>query len=192
MNVKIDLYLIISLIILTFFRQIDVFLSFYIFAVLHELAHITIALILRVKVLELSFLPFGVNAKFDFGKSRLKEVIIATVGPIFSLYLYFITEKFKVQNLFIFITNMLPIYPLDGGRIVKNIIIFLFGSKIGTVIYNNLLKIFIIILIIINLILIVFLKNYKFIFVSIYIIQLAGDEIKNDKIKEKIREILNV
>ena len=77
MNIKIDLYLIISFLILTFFRQIDVFLSFYIFVILHELAHILVAFILKIKVLEISFLPFGVNAKFDFGKSKLKEIVVA-------------------------------------------------------------------------------------------------------------------
>ena len=124
MNIKIDLYLIISFIILTFFRQIDVFLSFYIFVILHELAHILVAFILKIKVLEISFLPFGVNAKFDFDKSKLKEIVVASAGPIFSLCMYFIFEEFKVQNLFIFLTNMIPIYQLDGGRILKNIIIF--------------------------------------------------------------------
>ena len=191
MNIKIDLYLIISFLILTFFRQIDVFLSFYIFVILHELAHILVAFILKIKVLEISFLPFGVNAKFDFGKSKLKEIIVASAGPIFSLCMYFMGEKFKIQNLFIFLTNMIPIYPLDGGRILKNVIIFFIGDKLGTIIYNNLLKMFIILLIILNLVLIVFLRNYNFIFVSIYVIQLAGDEIKKDKIKEKVWKILN-
>lgn len=191
MNIKIDLYLIISFLILTFFRQIDVFLSFYIFVILHELAHILVAFILKIKVLEISFLPFGVNAKFDFGKSKLKEIIVASAGPIFSLCMYFMVEKFKIQNLFIFLTNMIPIYPLDGGRILKNVIIFFIGDKQGGMLYNHLLKIFIILLIIVNLVLIVFLKNYQFIFVSIYVIQLAGDEIKKDKIKEKVWKILN-
>ena len=78
MNVKIDIYLIISLNILTIFKQVDSFLILYIFITLHELIHILTAILLRVKVIEVSFLPFGVNAKFDFKNNKIKEIIVAS------------------------------------------------------------------------------------------------------------------
>lgn len=189
MSIKIDLYLIISIAILIFFKQIDTFLSLYIFIFFHEMAHVLIALLLKIKVLEISFLPFGANAKFDFGNHRIKEIIIAIAGPIYSLCTAYFVEDFRIQNLFIFTTNMIPIFPLDGGRILKNIIILIFGEYTGTKIYDNIITFLIILLIILNIIIIVFLKNYNFIFVSLYIFQIAEEEIKKDKLKNKIRSI---
>ena len=43
-----------------------------------------------------------------------------------------------------------------------------------------------------NIILIVFQKNYRFIFVSLYIFQIVGDEIKKDRIRVQIKELLNI
>ena len=45
---------------------------------------------------------------------------------------------------------------------------------------------------ILNIVLIVFLKNYNFIFFSMYILQMACEEIKKDKVKEDIIKMLNV
>ena len=117
MNIKIDLYLIITLAILAIVRQVEAFLIFYLFIVLHELIHIVTALVLKIKINEITFLPFGVYAKFDFNNHRIKEILVAMAGPLFSLGIALTIEKFMYQNIFIFITNMLPIYPLDGGRI---------------------------------------------------------------------------
>ena len=192
MNIKVDIYLIISTIILFLFKELESFLSFYIFVILHEFAHILVAKLLKVKIIDLSFLAFGVNAKFDFKSQKLKESIIAIAGPFLSLILVYFYPKYRIQNLFIFITNMIPIYPLDGGRIFKNIIMRIFGNIKGRKIYNSLLKIFIILLMIVNVILIVFLKNYNFIFFTFYIFQMAGDEIKKDKLRAQLSSILNI
>ena len=190
MNVKIDIYLIISLIILFFLKQLDIFLLFYLFVFLHEVAHIIVALILKIKLIDIIFLPFGVNAKFDFEENHVKEIIIALAGPIFSLVSSIYIPKYRIQNLFIFISNIIPIYPLDGGRILKNLMTMLFGECKGTNIYNFLLRVLIIVLLIINIISIIFLKNFKFIFFSMYIIQMAGEEVKKDKLKLEIKKIL--
>lgn len=192
MNVKIDIYLIISLIILTIFKQVDSFLILYIFITLHELIHILTAILLRVKVIEVSFLPFGVNAKFDFKNNKIKEIIVASAGPIFSLIISMCINRYKTENLFIFITNILPIYPLDGGRILKNIMKLKLGSNKGIGVYNSVLKSVVILLVIINIILVIYLKNYNFLFVSLYIFQIAGEEIKKDKIRTQIVRALNI
>lgn len=189
MSIKIDLYLIISMAVLIFFKQIEPFLTLYIFIIFHEIAHILVAILLKIKVLEINFLPFGANAKFDFSNHFIKEIIVASSGPIFSLGMAYLLKDFRIHNLFILITNMLPIYPLDGGRISKNIMILFLGEKRGVKFYNNLLTFLIIVLIIINIIFVVFFKNYRFIFVCLYIIQIAEEEIKKDKFKSRIKNI---
>ena len=192
MSIKIDIYLIFSIIILFFFRQAEAFLIFYFFVLLHELAHILVANLLKIKIIDISLLPFGVNAKFDFCDNKIKEIIIASAGPVFSLIIACILKEYFIQNFFIFVVNMIPIYPLDGGRILKNIILLVFKNSMGRLIYRIILKIAIIILVTLNIVLVVFFKMYNFIFVCLYIIQLASDEIKKDDYKEQISSLLNL
>jgi len=192
MNIKVDIYLILSILILCFFHQAQPFLIFYFLVILHELAHILMAISLKIKLEEISFLPFGVNAKFEFEGQRKKEIVIALAGPIFSLGMAFLFPQYKIQNLFIAIINLLPIYPLDGGRILKNGMILKWGITRASNIYQQIVRTFIILLMIINIVLLVFQKNYRFLFVSFYIIQLAGEEIKKDKIRIQMKELLNL
>lgn len=192
MNVKIDIYLIISIVILLLFKQIEGFLIFYFFIILHEISHILVALCLKIKPLEVNFLPFGVNAKFDFLNYRRKEIIVALAGPIFSSLVAYYFPQYRVQNLFIAIMNMMPIYPLDGGRVLKNSMILKYGIISASKKYLKVVRIFCILLMIFNIILIVFQKNYRFLFVSFYIFQIVGDEIKKDKIRLRIKELLNI
>ena len=102
MGIKIDIYLVFSIIVLFFFRQAESFLVFYWFVLLHEGAHIFVAKLLRVKIVDVSLLPFGVNARFDFFNNKIKEIIIASAGPIFSFIAANIFNEYFVQNIFIF------------------------------------------------------------------------------------------
>lgn len=192
MNIKIDLYLVISIIILFFFHQSVPFLTFYVFVILHELAHMCMAGFLKIPVKELNFLPFGVNAKFDFGKQQGKEIIVALIGPLFSLLLAYYFPRYRMQNSFICIMNLIPIYPLDGGRILKNILIMILGMNMALKVYHTILRIIIILFIMINIIFFIYLKRYQFLFVTLYIFQMAGEEMKKDKIRMKLKEILNL
>jgi len=192
MSIKLDIYLVFSIIILFFFRQAESFLIFYLFVLLHEIAHILVAKLLKVKVVDVSLLPFGVNARFDYCDNKIKEIIIASAGPILSLVMSETLNEYFIQNIFIFIVNMIPIYPLDGGRIFKNLLLVILGNRRGGTIYRVILKVAIIVLVIVNIIFIVFFRFYNFIFVSLYIIQLANEEIKKDNLKNEISSLLNL
>lgn len=96
------------------------------------MGHAYIAKKLGYKLKNISFLPFGaeLNIKQKFFKNH--EILIAIAGPIVNILLmmigwalcwlfplsYFYLNDFIFANLVIFIFNMLPIYPLDGGRIL--------------------------------------------------------------------------
>lgn len=192
MSIKVDLYLIFSVFILIFFRQAEIFLTFYIFAVFHEFAHVLIALLLKIHLEEISFLPVGVNAKFNFNNHKIKEIIVASAGPLFSLVIAYIMPQYKLPNIFIFLTNIVPIYPLDGGRILKNTILLKLGTESGIKRYQSLLRIFVILLLIFNIIQIIYLKNYSILFSSLYILQMVNEEIKKDKVRSAMKSLFNI
>lgn len=192
MNITIDFYWILSILFLIFTKQGETYFIFYFFIFLHELAHILMAVLLKVKVEEISFLPVGVNAKFDFKKKKGKEIVVAMAGPVFSLLLAFFFPKYKVENCWIAILNLLPIAPLDGGRILKNTLWLVFGMEKGMERYQAFLRGFLILFVIFSVIQIVFLRNYFMIFSMLYLFQMVKEELKKDRIRRMVKALLNL
>ena len=115
----------------------------YSFAVLlHETAHYIVANRLFYRCKEIQLGIFGAVLYGDFqdvnGADRIK---IALAGPLCNLALclvclalwwiapetYYYTESFFVANLTMACVNMLPCYPLDGGRVLTG----LFEKRLG-------------------------------------------------------------
>lgn len=115
-----------------------------VFLLVHEYGHIWAMKRCGLKTKGIYFIPFiGAAAVTDeMFKSRRDEAYIAIMGPIFGLALcgvaliaYMVTQNalfaaaagwMAMLNLF----NLLPINPLDGGRIMKSIT-FSTNSKLG-------------------------------------------------------------
>ncbi|AGB41886.1 Zn-dependent protease [Halobacteroides halobius DSM 5150] len=115
---------------------------------LHELAHAVIAYKKGVEVNEIELLPFGGVAKFrDLIQLAPKtEFQVSLAGPIFNFILAALTLLliryqmiaskqglfFIKLNLIIGIFNLLPIFPLDGGRILRSKLTAKLGFKRAT------------------------------------------------------------
>ena len=103
------------------------FKNFIIFSsiiIVHELGHIIGALIFKWQIDKVILLPFGGITIFqeNIDKSLKEEFIIAILGPLFQLIFYFLYSNnpiFDYYNLIILLFNLLPIYPLDGSKIVN-------------------------------------------------------------------------
>ena len=93
----------------------------------HELGHILISLLFKWKIHKIIILPFGALTKYDetINKPLKEEFLVSISGVLFQLIFYnlitnFIDyEYFNLINNFIIIFNLLPIYPLDGSKIIS-------------------------------------------------------------------------
>ena len=142
--------------------KIEMFAYYYLFVLMHELSHILVALILKVDVKEIELLPIGINAKYENKISLIRELIISLAGPIASIIfsIIFENETFVFMNICIAIFNLIPIYPLDGGRIVQSTLKMIFGEYIGKKLSYTITKFFLIILSLVSLFLAAYAQNY--------------------------------
>lgn len=99
----------------------------------HEICHLCFFTLFGAKVRQVEVLPFGISASFD-GVAALgyrQEMVCVLAGPFCNLILagFFSLigrfspfsvllglENFVWCNLALGVVNLLPIYPLDGGR----------------------------------------------------------------------------
>lgn len=134
---KISLSFYIVVLLCIFFQILDIFFNTFIFVLLHELAHIFTAKKFGIGCKKIVITPIGQVAILD-GMEKLtrnKKLVIVSAGVFLNLIFAFIFSFFtdeKMQlikniNLSIAFFNILPIYPLDGGRFLQ----YYLGSKIG-------------------------------------------------------------
>lgn len=157
MSIKIDLKIFLFLFLFLLTSQFEIYIILFIFAILHELGHLIAGLILKFKPEEIKLTPLGlqisfktspneVNSKIKKAKEiNIKKAIIAFAGPITNLLitviviiLAYFNINFKnmyiyqiiiYSNLIIGLFNLIPIYPMDGGRILKEILNIYLGRK---------------------------------------------------------------
>ena len=122
------------------------FLLYTIAIVLHELMHILVAKKLGYTLSNFTLSITGASMKLENESFfSMDEILIAVSGPFFNLLVficlacgwwifptsYSYTFDFALVNLFVFALNILPIYSLDGGRIVVAIVGKYFDRKTG-------------------------------------------------------------
>ncbi len=130
-TVNVQIFIIMVLFILT--KQIKIYGILMLFTLVHELAHMFMGIILKLKPKELNVSPFGFSILFEiYEKNEIKKILIAICGPLVNILIALIcyftniknewVELIIYSNILIGLFNLLPIYPLDGGRILKSIL----------------------------------------------------------------------
>ena len=192
MRIRIDLKLLIFLILLYFTNQIRIYLIIMLFCILHEFGHIIFGLILKMKPEKIEIMPLGLSVSFykSLKDNSLEEIFVALAGPIMSLALVILSYKIDFNfiskqeavysNILILIFNLLPIYPLDGGRIIRGILHITLGSIKADALINKISKATIILLTVISSIAVYYYKNLAIFLVCIFLWYLTLKE-KNDK-----------
>ena len=100
---------------------------FMILILVHELGHILISLLFKWNIDKIIILPFGGLTKYNemINRPLTEEFLIATSGILFQFIFYLIVKKyidykyFSMINYFIILFNLIPIYPLDGSKILN-------------------------------------------------------------------------
>ena len=193
MQIKVDLKIFIAILIFLLTEQLNIYIVFMLFAIIHELGHVLTGIILGFKPKNIEVLAIGISACFymqcdDYNKKInyanrfvLKKVIISCAGPItnfiiaiifyfFDFSIFNISREFIIYtNLIIGIFNLIPIYPLDGGRIIKNILHIKIGLKESYKYTKIIANLSIIILTIFSSMAILYLKNISIVLILIYL-----------------------
>ena len=199
LKIKVDLkiFLIIILYILT--KNIKVFAISFIFILLHELGHAITGIILGLKIKKININVFGLSIEFEnYGKERLNnKIIIDMAGPAINIITFIIAVIFKNEeiayiNILLAIINLLPIYPLDGGRIVKKLLLKSHNYKQVVGYTEKISKDTLIIITAISSIVILYIKNVGIFLVILYLWSIALKEWrKNQIIKRAFQAIQN-
>lgn len=110
------------------------FIIFSSIIIVHEFGHIIGAVICKWNIEKVILLPFGGMTIFkeQIDKPLKQELLITILGPLFQIIFYFLYNDnylFDYYNKVILLFNLLPIYPLDGSKLVNVLLNRLFSFK---------------------------------------------------------------
>jgi len=136
-EVKIDWMLFPTALLIAWGRFLEEYAVAYFSMVIHEMGHIAAALLFSKTVKCIRILPVGLNAEIENGTdSQWKHVLIILSGPLTNVLLFAASSAvnslyfensanirfFVITNIYLAVFNLLPVLPLDGGRILKEVL----------------------------------------------------------------------
>ena len=146
-----------------FTRHLEILFLSYFTVFLHEMAHTVTAILIGIEPSYIAFFPFGVNlrVKCKIIYSISDEILLYMSGPLLNAILAlfiqiffpktFYSNYFYWNNICLFIFNLLPILPMDGGMVIKRILSDKMGSRCTEKILKYISAILIVLLIIIEI-----------------------------------------
>ena len=174
---------------------------------IHELGHAFTANVLNVRANDIVLSPIGGLARLEsMERFPRKEIKIALAGPLANLivsvclfvYLYFIMKPGQdfdpfaafsflslpavlyfalFINLMLFALNLIPAFPMDGGRILRALLSLKYGPLKATRIASVSGRVFAVVFLVLAL----FYRNYALIIISLFIYIMATAEFQSLK-----------
>lgn len=200
MKIEINLKIVFAIILFFIFNNLNIYLMFLFFVLIHEICHLIVGLIIGGKPEKIYITPFGVSLEiYSYGKnSHLNKILFYLSGPLINLILGFtfiylnkyikIEDEIIYTNFAICFFNLLPILPLDGGKILKEVFSIIFNSRISNDIVIIFSKMFLSVISLAYSILIIKVKNIYILILLIYLWYLFLIEEKKYSVLKKTRE----
>lgn len=202
MEIKIDLKIFFLCIAYLILEQFEMYIIFLIFISLHELAHTIIGIIQGFKLEKIEIMPYGLSIKFYYfnDANYKKKIITYLAGPVLNFILALVffcirtNERLVVYcffiNVILGIANLLPILPLDGGKILKEILKIKYDYKKSYVLINKIGSYILIILTAIYSLLILKIKNIGILLTLLYLWYLKILEEKKSRTLLRMYDII--
>lgn len=191
MKFKVDFKIFLFILLFFITKQIETYATIMIFAIIHELGHLLAGLILKMKPEKIELMPYGLSISFklnleDFNKKinsgniiEFKKIFVALAGPLTNLIIILILLNFRLtrfsvpvlvySNILLILFNLLPMYPLDGGRIIKSVLHIIYGKKKSERYINNISFITVILLTLISSILVYITQNFALFLIILFL-----------------------
>lgn len=193
MQIKVNLKIFVFILLFIITKQIKIYGILMLFALLHEIGHLAVGILLGFKPKSLSIKPVGLSISFktsidDIEQKvkkgnmlELKKIFIGLAGPIINLIFatFYIKNDFEIfaipreigaySNILIGIFNLIPIYPLDGGRILKSLLHIFLGYKKSLLLIRKISWGITIVITIIASIAILYLENFAIVIIIAYL-----------------------
>ena len=195
MKAKIDLRIFVFIVLLYLAKENWIYLMLFIFSVIHKVAHIITKILLGKPK------PKDYNTKIK--KSNIlgiKRIIVAASGPLINIIIILIAGVINfdiftylmviISNLAIVLFNLIPVYPMDGGKILKEILCIALGKKKANEYIHKISFVIIILITIVTSIGILYFKNIVILLAIIYLWYVYLIEENNYKKKNNIYEII--
>ena len=142
-HIRISILTVVVFVMGVIFHYPPIFYITYAVMALHELSHLVAAVSIGLSPDYIALMPFGLNLRL---KNKIvcclsDEIILYLAGPFINAILALaaaiagkyiendLLKLFYISNITLFIMNMLPLPPLDGGMLVKRIISRRYGQK---------------------------------------------------------------
>lgn len=217
MSIKIDLKIFLFLFLFLLTSQVEIYIILMIFAIIHELGHLIAGLILKFKPEEIKITPVGLQIKFKVDKENsekikearalnIKKAIISLAGPLTNLIIAIVSIiignfNIKIQNTYIYhiiiysnlliaMFNLIPIYPMDGGRFLNELLKIVIGNKRAYKITYIVSKTILILLTALSSILILYIHNIALVIILAYLWYLEVIEIRRYNRRKNIEAII--
>ena len=128
------------------FNGLDTFLvlfGVFVIVLMHEFGHCFAGMAVKLSVVDITLLPIGGVARMNVPVKPRDELIVTVCGPLVNAILFVplyylsfhpIFNLLYSLNLAILIFNLIPAFPMDGGRILRSFLSLLVDYRTASMI----------------------------------------------------------